>query len=128
MLLLDESRIKPLSYWTLVVRMRIHACQANQGFPILEAHRIPLEHSKRPIPILVPMISLEKSVPKTLLFNAPCFQFGLHTRLRSQPPAPFDASCDGGAGACHMLRFKGATMRTTRNRLLQIFEILHPGW
>src|SRR5262245_60868114 len=108
--------------------MRIHPCQANQGFPILEAHRVSFEHSRRPISILVPMISLEKSVPKTLLFGAPCFQFGLGKRLRSLPPAPFNASFDGGASMCHMLQAKGATMRTTRNRLLQIFEILHPGW
>src|SRR5215831_5110281 len=120
MLLLDESRIKPLSYWTLVVRMRIHACQANQGFPILDAHRIPPEHSGRPIPILVPMISLEKSVPKTRLFGAPCVQFGLRTRLRSLPPAPCHASFNGGADVCHMLQVKGPTMRTTRNRLLQL--------
>ena len=108
--------------------MYTHACPANHGSPIMETYRIPLEHTGRTIPILVRMVSIEKSVPKTLLFGAQRVQFNLRTRLRSPPPAPFDANCDGGAGACHMLRFKGATMRTTRNQLLQIFELLHPGW
>src|SRR5215475_16185413 len=108
--------------------MYILACQANQGFPLLEAHRIPFEHTGRPIPVLVRMIAIEKSVPKTLLFGARRVPFHLRTRLRSQPPAPFDESYDEGASVCHMLRFKGATMRTPRNHLLQIFEILHPDW
>jgi hypothetical protein len=108
--------------------MCIHAGQANQGSPVLEIYRIPLEHSGRTMPILVRMIVIEKSIPKTLLFVAQPFQFRLRTRLRSQPPAPFDESYDEGVSACHMLRFKRATMRTTRNHLLQIFEILHPGW
>ena len=109
--------------------MYILACQANQGSPVLETYRIPLEHSKRPIPILVPMISLEKSVPKTFLLGARRVQFSLRTCLRSPPPTPFDESYDEGTRVCHMLfRFKRATMRTPRNRLLQIFEILHPGW
>ena len=108
--------------------MYTHACQENQGFPILEAQRIPLEHSGRIIPILVPMISIEKSIPKTLLFGESCFPFSLRTRLRSRPLAPFEERYDEGASVCHMLRFKRATMRKTRNHLLQIFEILHPGW
>jgi hypothetical protein len=109
--------------------MYILACQANQGSPVLETYRIPLEHSGRTIPILVRMIAIEKSVPKTLLLGARRVEFSLRTRLRSPPLAPFDESYDEGASVCHMLlRFKRATMRTTHNRLLQVFEILHPVW
>jgi hypothetical protein len=74
------------------------------------------------------VIFIEKSVPETLLFGAPSFPFSLRTRLLSLPPAPFNASDEGGAGMGHTPKVTGTTMRTMRNRLLQIFEILHPGW
>src|SRR5215831_10059013 len=115
--------------------------KSNQCLPVLETHRIPLEdieHTGRTLPtilMLVRAISLEKSVPQTLLFGAPSFHFKLRTRLLSQPLAPLNASFEGGVAMCHMLNVKGVTMWTTRNRLLQIFEmflleifeILHPG-
>jgi hypothetical protein len=100
---------------------------ANQYLPVLEAHRIPLEHTGRTTPILVLAISIEKRVPETLFFSAPSFQFSLRTRLRSLPLAPFNASYEGGADTCNTLKVKGVISRTTRDCLLQIFEILHPG-
>ena len=47
--------------------------KANQCSPVLKAHRIPLEHTGRAIPMLVRAISIEKSVPETLLFGALSF-------------------------------------------------------
>jgi len=76
----------------------------------------------------VRLISLEQSVPKTLFFGAPCVPFGLRTGLRAQLPAPFNASVRGGADVCRMQQTTGATMRTPRNRLLQIVEIRDPSW
>jgi hypothetical protein len=81
------------------------------------------------MPILVRAISIEKRVPETLLFGAPSFQFSLRTRLRSLPPAPFNASEEGGVGMCQTLKnVREPQARTTRKRLLQIFEILPPAW
>ena len=77
-------------------------------------------------PILVRAISLEKSVPETFLFRAPSFEFSFRPRLHFLPPAPFNASDEGCAGVCCMLKVKAVTMSTMRNR--QIFQILHPGW
>jgi hypothetical protein len=108
--------------------MPFHPREANQGLPVLEADRIYHEHTGRTIPILVRVISIEERIPETFLFGTPSFQFSLRTRPRALPLAPFDASYEGGAGMCHTLKVKGATLRTMRNRLLQIFEILHPGW
>jgi hypothetical protein len=76
----------------------------------------------------VSSISIEKRVPEALLFGAPSFRISLRTRLTSLPPAPFDASDEGDAGICLTLKVKGVTIRTTQTRLLQIFEILPPGW
>jgi hypothetical protein len=44
------------------------------------------------VPLLVRAISLEQSVPETLLFGAPSFHFTLRTRLPSLLPARFNAS------------------------------------
>ena len=112
----------------------VRPSKSNQCSPVLETHRIPLEdieHTGRTLStvlMLVRAISIEKSVPETFLFGAPSFHFNLRTRLISLLPAPFNASYEGDAGMCHMLNVKGATMWTTRNRLLQFFEILPPGW
>ena len=80
------------------------------------------------MPILVRVISLEKSVPETLLFGAPSFHFTLRRRLTLLPPAPFYASNERDDGLCHTLKVKGVRILTTQTRLLQIFEILPPGW
>jgi hypothetical protein len=106
--------------------MPVHPCQANQGLPILEAHLIPVEHNGRTIPIVLRVISIEKSIPEALLFGAPSVQLRLRMRVHFLQPAPFNASADGGPGLCQ--KVKGVIMRTTRNRLLQIFESIHPDW
>ena len=80
------------------------------------------------MPILVRVISLEKSIPETLLFGAPSFHFTLRRRLTPPPPAPFYASNERDDGLCHTLKVKGVRIFTTRTRLLQIVEILPPGW
>jgi len=79
------------------------------------------------MPILVRVISLEQSVQEPLLFGAPSFHFTLRRRLTPPPPTPFDASDERDDGLCQTLTVKGVTLLTTRTRLLQIFEILHPG-
>jgi len=74
--------------------------------------------------MLVRAISLEKSVPETLLFGAPSFQLSLRRRLPSLLPAPVNASNKGETCRCHTLKVREVTTRKTPNRLLQIFEIL----
>src|SRR5262249_18094092 len=115
----------PIGGWVPNV---VHPSKANQRSPVLETHRIPLEHNGWTIPMLVRAISLEQSVLETLLFGAPSFHFTLRTRLTPLPPAPFYASDKRDAGICLMLKVKGVTRWTTQTRLLQIFEILPPGW
>lgn len=106
--------------------MPFHPREANQGSPILEADRISLEYAGRTIPILIRAISIEKRITEPLLFGAPFIQFHSRIRLRFLPPAPFNTSADGGPGLSQ--KVKGVIMRTTRNRLLQIFESIHPDW
>ena len=70
-------------------------CNANHCSAVLEAHQISLEHISRIIPILVRVISIEESVPETLLFGVPRFKVKLRTRLSFLPLAPCNAGCDG---------------------------------
>jgi len=79
------------------------------------------------MPILVRVISLEQSIQEPLLFGTPSFHFTLRSCPMPLPPAPIDASDERIAGLCQTLTVKGVTILTTRTRLLQIFEILHPG-
>src|SRR5215467_7168592 len=119
------SHLCPIGGW---VPEAVHSSKANQSSPVLEPHRVPLEHRGATMPILVRVISLEQSVPEPLLFGAPSFHFTLRGRLTPLPPAPFDASDERIAGICLTLTVKGVTLLTTRTRLLQIVEILPPGW
>src|SRR5215831_7890508 len=120
-----ESHLCPIGGW---LPDAVYSSKANQGSPVLEPHRVPLEHSRRTMPILVRVISLEQSVPEPLLFGAPSFHFTLPRRLTPLPPAPFYASDERDDGLCHTLTVKGVTILTPRTRLLQIVEILPPGW
>src|SRR5215467_12250688 len=95
------SPLCPIGGW---LPEAVHSSEAYQGSPVLEPHRIPLEHSRGTMPILVRVISLEKSVPETLLFGAPSFHFTLRRRLTPPPPAPFYASNQRDDGLCHMLK------------------------
>jgi len=81
--------------------MLVHRGSANQRFPVLETHRIPLEHTGRTLLILARVISIEESVPETLLFGLPSCKLKLRTRLRFLPSAPFNARCDGFGRICH---------------------------
>ena len=115
----------PIGGW---VPKAVHPSKANQGSPVLEPHRIPLEHHGWTIPMLVRAISLGESVPEALLFGAPSFHFTLRTRLTPLPPTPVYANDEGDAGLCQTLKVKGVTILTTRTWLLEIVEILPPGW
>ena len=75
--------------------MREQPFNANHGSAVLETHQISLEHTSRIIPIPVRVISIEKSVPETLLFGVPRFKVKLCTRLSFLPLAPCNARCDG---------------------------------
>jgi len=127
MVLLDESRITLCPIGGSVSNA-VHPSKANQCSPVLETYHLPREPIGWIMPILVRVISLEKRIPETLLFRTPFLKFSVRTHLRSPRPAPFNASFDGGATTRLMLQAKGATMRTTRNRLFPIFEIHHPSW
>jgi len=119
------SHKSPLCGW---MPTEVHPSKANQSSAVLETHHIPLTHTGWMIPLLVRAISLEQSVPETLLFGAPAFHFTLRTRLPSLLPAPVYASDERDAGIFLTLKVKGITRRTTRTRLLQIVDILPPGW
>ena len=70
-------------------------CNANHCSAVLETHHISLEHTSWIISILVCVISIEESVPETLLFGVPSFKVKLPTRLSFLPLAPSNARCDG---------------------------------
>src|SRR5262245_16053120 len=72
-----------------------HRCNANHCSAVLETHQISLEHIWRIIPILVRVISIEESVPETLLFGVPTLKVRLRTCLSFLPLAPCNARCDG---------------------------------
>jgi len=58
------------------------------------------------------VISIEKSVPETLLFGAPFFQFGLCMCPYFLPLAPCNASYEGGVVICCTLKVEGVAMNT----------------
>ena len=70
-------------------------CNANHCSAVLEPKQISFEHTSRINPILVRVISIEESVPETLLFGVPRFEVKRHTRLSFLPLAPCNAGCDG---------------------------------
>ena len=74
--------------------MPAYPCYANHCSAVLETHQISLEHTSRITPILVRVISIEESVPETLLFGVPTFKVKLRTRLSFLPLAPCNAGCD----------------------------------
>jgi len=79
----------PIGGWA---PMAVHPSKANQCSPVLKTHHIPLKDTGWMVPLLIRAISLEQSVPETLLFGAPSFHFTLRTRLPSLLPARFNAS------------------------------------
>jgi len=97
---------------------------ANHGSAVLETQQISLEHTSRIIPILVCVVSIEKSVPETLLFSVPRFKVKRCTRLSYLPLAPSNAGCDGFTcirhGSLHSRSYKcGLCCRpTTRFSLI----------
>jgi hypothetical protein len=93
----------PIGGW---VPNAVHRSKANQCSPVLETHHIPLKHTGWTIPMLVRAISLEKSVPETLLFGAPSFQLSLRRRLPSLLPAPVNASYKRETSRCHTLKVR----------------------
>jgi len=105
------SPLCPIGGW---LPEAVHSSKANQSSPVLEPHRIPLEHRGATLPILVRVISLEQSVQEPLLFGAPSFHFTLRRRPTPLPPAPFDASDERGDGLCLTWTVKGVTILTSQ--------------
>jgi hypothetical protein len=73
----------------------VHKGSAKHLAPVLEPHRVPLEHTGRTLLILVRVIFIEERVPEALLFGVPSYTFQRRLRLRALPSAPFNARCDG---------------------------------
>jgi hypothetical protein len=73
----------------------VQRCSANQRLPVLETHRIPLEHTGRTMLIFVRVISIEESVPEPLLFGLPSFKLTRRPRPRALPSTPVNARGDG---------------------------------
>ena len=121
----EKSQKRPLG---VLLHEALLPTKTSQRLSVLQTHRIPLQHNGRTILILICAISIEKRIPEPLLFGEPSFQLRSRIHLRFLPPAPFNASYDVGVGLGPMLKIRRATIRTMRNRLLQIFESLHPGW
>src|SRR5262245_1877444 len=67
----DEALILGVQRWDLFFT---DSARARAQFRnSITSRRLHPKAQRRPIPILVCIISIEKSVPKTLLFGAPCF-------------------------------------------------------
>lgn len=73
----------------------VHKGSAKHLAPVLEPHRIPLEHTGLILPILVRVIFIEERVPEALLFGLPSCTFQRRPRPRALPLAPFNARCYG---------------------------------
>lgn len=84
--------------------LEVYLGAAKQRVPVLEPHRIPLEHNGWTLLILGRVISIEERIPEPLPFGVPSFTLTRCPRLRALQSAPFNAKCDRFAHGSPPLR------------------------